>query len=46
MTGFDYIVLFIIAVAAIGGFMRGFVQEILSLLAWVLALFAIHYLHT
>jgi membrane protein required for colicin V production len=46
MTAFDFIVLFIIAVAAIGGFMRGFVQEILSLLAWVLALFAIHYLHT
>jgi membrane protein required for colicin V production len=46
MTAFDYIVLFIIAVAAIGGFMRGFVQEILSLLAWVLALFAIHYMHT
>lgn len=46
MTAFDFIVLFIIAVAAIGGFMRGFVQEILSLLAWVLGLFAIHYLHT
>ena len=46
MTQFDYIVLFIIAVAAIGGFLRGFVQEILSLAAWVLALFAIHYMHT
>jgi membrane protein required for colicin V production len=46
MTQFDYIVLFIIGVAAIGGFLRGFVQEILSLAAWVLALFAIHYMHT
>ena len=46
MTSFDYIVLFIIGVAAIGGFMRGLVQEILSLIAWVLALFAIHYMHT
>lgn len=46
MTAFDFIVLFIVAVAAIGGFMRGLVQEVLSLLAWVLALFAIHYMHT
>ena len=46
MTGFDIIVLGIIAVAAIGGFMRGFVQEILSLCAWILAAFAIRYLHT
>ncbi|KPL67614.1 colicin V production protein [Erythrobacter sp. SG61-1L] len=46
MTGFDIIVLIIIAVAAIGGFMRGFVQEVLSLASWILALLAIHYLHT
>lgn len=46
MTGLDYIVLIIIGVAAIGGFLRGFVQEVLSLLAWLLALFAIHYMHT
>ena len=46
MTGFDIIVLVIIGVAAIGGFMRGFVQEVLSLSAWVLAIFAIRYLHT
>src|SRR5690606_20898809 len=30
----------------IGGFMRGFVQEVLSLAAWILAIFAIRYLHT
>ena len=29
MTGFDIIVLIIVGVAAVGGFMRGFVQEIL-----------------
>ena len=46
MTGFDYIVLVIVGVAAIGGFLRGVVQEVASLAAWVLALFAIHYLHT
>lgn len=46
MTGFDFIVLLIVGVAAVGGFLRGFVQEVLSLAAWVLAIFAIHYLHT
>ena len=46
MTGLDIIVLLVVAVAAIGGFMRGFVQEILSLAAWILAIFAIRYLHT
>lgn len=46
MTGFDIIVLLIVAVSAIGGFTRGFVQEVLSLFAWVLAIFAIRYLHT
>ena len=46
MTGFDIIVLLIVGVGAIGGFTRGFVQEVLSLAAWVLAVFAIHYLHT
>jgi membrane protein required for colicin V production len=46
MTGFDIIVLLVIAVAAIGGFMRGFVHEVLSLAGWILAIFAIRYLHT
>ena len=46
MTGFDIIVLLIVGVTAVGGFLRGFVQEVLSLAAWVLAIFAIHYLHT
>ncbi|MEP3051756.1 MAG: CvpA family protein [Erythrobacter sp.] len=46
MTGFDIIVLIIVGVAAIGGFLRGLVQEVLSLAAWVLAAFAIYYLHS
>ena len=46
MTVFDIIVLIIVGVAAVGGFMRGLVQEVLSLAAWILAAFAIYYLHT
>lgn len=46
MTGFDIIVLAIVAVAAAGGFLRGFVQELLSLLAWAVTILAIHNLHT
>lgn len=46
MTGFDFIVLGIVAIAAIGGFMRGFVQEVFSLAAWILAAFAIRNIHT
>jgi len=46
MTGFDLIVLLIVGVAAVGGFLRGFVQEVLSLVAWGVAILAIHNLHT
>ena len=46
MTGFDLIVLLIVGVAAVGGFLRGFLQEVLSLGAWILAAVAIRYLHT
>jgi membrane protein required for colicin V production len=45
MAGLDILILIIVAVAAIGGFMRGLVQEVLSLAAWVLAAFSIHFLH-
>ncbi len=45
MNGFDIIVLIIVGVAAVGGFMRGLVQEVLSLAAWALAAAAIYYLH-
>jgi membrane protein required for colicin V production len=46
MTGFDILVLLIVGVGAIGGFMRGFVQEVLSLAAWILAVVAIRFFHT
>ena len=46
MTVFDVIVLLLVGAAAIGGFMRGFTQEVLSLGAWVLAVLAISALHT
>jgi len=45
MTGFDIIVIIIVAVAAVGGFLRGLVQEVLSLAAWILAAFSVYYLH-
>ncbi|NCU12479.1 MAG: CvpA family protein, partial [Sphingomonadaceae bacterium] len=46
MTGFDIAVLTLVGLGAIAGFMRGFVQEVLALAAWVLALVAIKNLHT
>lgn len=46
MTTFDVVVGGIVGIAGIGGLLRGFVREILSLLAWALALFAISTLHT
>jgi len=46
MTGFDIAVLLLVGIGAVAGFLRGFVQEILSLGAWVPAIFAIRFLHT
>ena len=46
MTGFDIAVLLLVGLGAVTGFMRGFVQEVLALAAWIFALFAIHYMHT
>ncbi|MXP25200.1 CvpA family protein [Altererythrobacter indicus] len=46
MTGFDIIVLFVVGLGAIRGFMRGFLQEVLSLAAWAAAIVAIYYFHT
>lgn len=45
MALLDIIILIIVGVAAIGGFMRGLVQEVLSLAAWMLAAFSVHFLH-
>ena len=46
MTGFDIGVLVLVALGAITGFVRGFVQEVLTLGAWLVSLVAIHYAHT
>lgn len=46
MTGFDIVVLVLVGLGAVTGFMRGFVQEVLSLAAWIFSLAMIHYLHT
>lgn len=46
MTGLDYIVLLLVGVAAIGGYMRGLVEEMLSLAAWFVGIFAIRFFHT
>lgn len=41
MTALDMAVLLLIGVMTVTGFMRGFVQEALSLLAWVVAIIAV-----
>lgn len=46
MTGFDIAVLLLVGMGAVTGFLRGFVQEMLALAAWIFALAAIHTLHT
>lgn len=46
MTGFDIAILVLVSLGAITGFMRGLVQEVFTLAAWVLALVAIRNLHT
>jgi membrane protein required for colicin V production len=45
MTALDIIVLFLLGAGAIFGFLRGFVQEALSLISWVLMILAIRLLH-
>lgn len=46
MTGFDILVLVVVGLAATFGFLRGFVQEAISLFAGAVAIVAIHTLHT
>ncbi|WP_294391827.1 CvpA family protein [uncultured Sphingomonas sp.] len=46
LTALDVIVLVLIGGGAILGLVRGFVTEILSLFAWVAAIFALKLLHT
>ena len=46
MTGLDYIVALLVVVAAIGGYLRGLVEEMLSLAAWFVGIFAIRFFHS
>jgi membrane protein required for colicin V production len=46
MTGFDILVLVVVGALASLGFLRGFVQEAISLFAWGASIFAIHNLHS
>ena len=45
MTALDIAILVIVALTALGGFSRGFVQEVLSLAAWIAAVVAIYLFH-
>ena len=45
LTALDIIVLTLVGGSAILGFMRGLVQEVTSLLAWVLAIAAVRFFH-
>ena len=43
LTAFDIVVILMIALGGIAGVMRGFVTEVLSLLAWVAGIFAVRF---
>lgn len=45
MTALDIIVLFLLGSGAAFGFLRGFVQELLSMIAWVLIILAVRMFH-
>ncbi|RJF93033.1 CvpA family protein [Sphingomonas cavernae] len=44
-TALDIVVLLLVGGAAVLGFLRGFTTEVLSLFAWVAAIFALKFLH-
>ncbi len=44
-TGFDYVVLTLILLFAIGGLMRGFTQEAFSLAGWIAAAVVVRFFH-
>ncbi len=46
MTGFDIVVMVVVGLGASRGFLRGFVQEVLELVAWGTSLMCIHTLLT
>jgi membrane protein required for colicin V production len=45
MAVLDIIIAVIVVIAAIGGFVRGLVQEVLSLASWIMAAMALHFMH-
>lgn len=45
MTAIDIFTLFLLGGGAVFGFVRGFVQEILSLCAWILVIIAVRFAH-
>lgn len=45
MTAMDIAVLALVGGGAVLGFMRGLVQEVMSLLAWILAILALRFFH-
>ena len=46
LTSLDIIVILLVGAGLVFGFLRGFVSEILSLFAWILAIVALRYFHT
>lgn len=46
LTAIDILVLLAVGGAAVMGFMRGFVTEVLSLMAWLFVVLALRFLHT
>ena len=45
LTGLDILVLILVGAGLVFGLLRGFVAEILSLFAWILAIVALRYFH-
>lgn len=46
LTALDILVILFVGAGIVFGFLRGFVAEILSLFAWILAIVALRYFHT
>ncbi len=46
LTGLDILVLLAVGIAGVRGVMRGFIVEATSLAAWLVAIFAVKFLHT
>jgi len=46
LTALDIVVILLVGAGALFGWLRGFVSEVLSLLAWFLAIVALRYLYT